>query len=153
MADQSQPKAVKRKLHIPSKMNTIHVVILSRILAILSARSMDTKSNLWSSIDGPMNRIRVQTRSKINHPEEFKYRNATLQCRPTSKHFDLTKPSYDLFRGQNLRENCVQQSFAFDNINRRLLVAQLRDSTGDAGHFCISTARYLQKVYRPHTPE
>ncbi|EEH17727.2 hypothetical protein PABG_00290 [Paracoccidioides brasiliensis Pb03] len=90
---------------------------------------------------------------KINHPEEFKYRNATLQCRPTSKHFNLTKPSYDLFRGQNLRENCVQQSFAFDNINRRLLVAQLRDSTGDAGHFCISTARYLQKVYRPHTPE
>ncbi|EEH39499.2 hypothetical protein PAAG_08768 [Paracoccidioides lutzii Pb01] len=95
------------------------------------------------------------SRVKFNHPEEFKYRKATLQCRPmgalalcltlptlaafpTSKHFDLTKPSYDLFRGQNLHEHCVQQNFAFDNINRRLFVAQLRDGSGDAGHLCIT---------------
>lgn len=45
---------------------------------------------------------------------------------PTSKRFDLTKPSYDLFRSKAIRDKTVQQSFAFDNVNHRLFVAQLR---------------------------
>ncbi|OAX79710.1 hypothetical protein ACJ72_05971 [Emergomyces africanus] len=69
-----------------------------------------------------------------------------LAAVPGTKRFDLTKPSYDLFRGKNLHENRVQQSFAFDNVNRRLFVAQLRDGTGDtAGHLCITQLDFSGK--------
>ncbi|PGH02001.1 hypothetical protein GX51_04933 [Blastomyces parvus] len=58
---------------------------------------------------------------------------------PSTKRFDLSKPSYDLFRGKNLHDNRVQQSLAFDNVNRRLFIAQLRDGTGDtSGDLCIT---------------
>lgn len=50
---------------------------------------------------------------------------------PTSPRFDLTQPSYDLFRGQSLHDVTVQQGFAFDNVNRRLFVAQRRDGSSD----------------------
>ncbi|OJD21566.1 hypothetical protein ACJ73_07092 [Blastomyces percursus] len=53
----------------------------------------------------------------------------TLAAIPNTKRFEFTKPSHDLFRGKSLH---VQQSFAFDNISRRLFVAQLRDGTGHA---------------------
>jgi len=45
---------------------------------------------------------------------------------PSSKRFDLTQPSYDLFRSKALHDVTVQQGFAFDNVNRRLFVSQLR---------------------------
>lgn len=56
---------------------------------------------------------------------------------PASKRFDLTKPSYDLFRNKPLHENRVTQSFTFDNKNGRLFVAQLQNGTsGD--DLCIN---------------
>ncbi len=49
---------------------------------------------------------------------------------PASDRFDLTQPSYDLFRGAMLHESHhVMQGFTFDNVNRRLFVAQLRNGT------------------------
>ncbi|MFF9819883.1 teichoic acid biosynthesis protein C [Streptomyces sp. NPDC014006] len=58
---------------------------------------------------------------------------------PASQRFDLTQPSYDLYRGQSLHDVTVQQGFAFDNVNRRLFVAQRRDGTSDtAGDLCIT---------------
>jgi hypothetical protein len=52
---------------------------------------------------------------------------------PGSPYFDITKPSYDLFRNKALHESHhVMQSFTFDNVNRRLFVAQLQNgSSGD----------------------
>lgn len=46
-----------------------------------------------------------------------------------SRYFDLSAPSYDLFRNKALQDGTVQQSFAFDNQNRRLFVAQLRNGS------------------------
>lgn len=58
---------------------------------------------------------------------------------PASKRFDLSQPSHDLFRGKTLRDDTVQQSFAFDNVNRRLFVAQRRNGTAEtAGDLCIT---------------
>lgn len=58
---------------------------------------------------------------------------------PASKRFDLTQPSYDLFRSKTLHDDTVQQSFAFDNVNRRLFVAQRRNGTAEAaGDLCIT---------------
>lgn len=58
---------------------------------------------------------------------------------PVSKRFDLTEPSYDLFRGKTLHDDTVQQSFAFDNVNRRLFVAQRRNGTAEtAGDLCVT---------------
>ncbi|MGW7435048.1 phage baseplate protein [Streptomyces sp. NPDC054849] len=58
---------------------------------------------------------------------------------PASKRFDLTRPSYDLFRSKTLRDDTVQQSFAFDNVNRRLFVAQRRNGTAEtAGDLCVT---------------
>ncbi|MBA4861822.1 teichoic acid biosynthesis protein C [Streptomyces sp. PSKA54] len=58
---------------------------------------------------------------------------------PTSQRFDLTQPSYDLFRGKSLHDVTVQQGFAYDNVNRRLFVAQRRDGTAEtAGDLCIT---------------
>jgi Phage 5-bladed beta propeller receptor binding platform domain len=52
---------------------------------------------------------------------------------PSSPYFDITQPSYDLFRSKMLHESHhVMQSFAFDNVNRRLFVAQIQNgSSGD----------------------
>ncbi|KKZ67142.1 hypothetical protein EMCG_07164 [[Emmonsia] crescens] len=69
-----------------------------------------------------------------------------LAAIPTTKRFDLAKPSYDLFRGKNTHENRVQQSFAFDNINRRLFVAQLQDGKSDtSGDLCITQLDFSGK--------
>ncbi|MER5182087.1 teichoic acid biosynthesis protein C [Streptomyces sp. NPDC002896] len=58
---------------------------------------------------------------------------------PTSQRFDLTEPSYDLFRGKSLHDVTVQQGFAYDNVNRRLFVAQRRDGSAEtAGDLCIT---------------
>lgn len=58
---------------------------------------------------------------------------------PESDRFDLTKPSYDLFRSAKLADKPVQQSFTFDNVNKRLFVAQRRDgSEMKSGHLAIS---------------
>ena len=63
-----------------------------------------------------------------------------------SKHFDLTKPSYDLFRSKPLYDNTVQQGFAFDNVNHRLFVSQLRDGTKDTtGDLCITELDFSGK--------
>ncbi|MFB7993681.1 teichoic acid biosynthesis protein C [Streptomyces sp. NPDC056002] len=57
----------------------------------------------------------------------------------TTSRFDLSQPSYDLFRDKNLHSNRVQQSFAFDSVNKRLFVAAKRlDSPESAGDLCIS---------------
>lgn len=58
---------------------------------------------------------------------------------PASKRFDLKEPSYDLFRHVSLHDKTIQQSFAFDNTNRRLFVSQRKDgSDTKAGHLCIT---------------
>ncbi|KAF7596231.1 hypothetical protein BBP40_002764 [Aspergillus hancockii] len=62
-----------------------------------------------------------------------------LAVLPPSQRFDLTKPSYDLFRDKALASATVQQSFAFDNVNFRLYVSQLRDGSPDtAGDLTIT---------------
>ena len=43
----------------------------------------------------------------------------------TSPRFDLTDSSDPLFREKPLRNGTVLQSFAFDNVNRRIYVAQV----------------------------
>ncbi|SPO03571.1 probable FacC-like extracellular signaling protein [Cephalotrichum gorgonifer] len=48
---------------------------------------------------------------------------------PSSPRFQLTAPSADLFRHKTLKGDTVQQSFAFDNVNRRLFVAQRKNGT------------------------
>jgi hypothetical protein len=58
---------------------------------------------------------------------------------PTSPRFDLTQPSYDLFRKRSLVQGTVMQSFTFDIVNRRLFVAQLRSGAASAanGNLCV----------------
>jgi len=58
---------------------------------------------------------------------------------PSSKRFDLSTPSYDLFRNKALQDSTVQQGFAFDNTNRRLFVSQRRDGSSEtSGDLCIT---------------
>jgi hypothetical protein len=59
---------------------------------------------------------------------------------PPSPRFDLTQPSHDLFRHQPLFQQTVMQSFTFDNVNRRLFAAQLRNgASSDAnGDVCVT---------------
>src|SRR5947207_9513599 len=59
---------------------------------------------------------------------------------PSSPRFDLTQPSFDLFRDKPLFQQTVMQSFTFDNVNRRLFAAQLRNgSASDAnGDLCVT---------------
>ncbi|CAM03493.1 hypothetical protein A8924_4615 [Saccharopolyspora erythraea NRRL 2338] len=58
---------------------------------------------------------------------------------PASKRFDLRAPSHDLFRHKTLRDDTVQQSFTFDNANRRLFVVQRRNGTDSAaGDLCVT---------------
>jgi hypothetical protein len=58
---------------------------------------------------------------------------------PSSPRFALEEPSHDLFRHKLLHNATVQQSFCFDNVNRRLFVAQRRNGTptGD-GDLCVT---------------
>ncbi|KAK3368767.1 hypothetical protein B0H63DRAFT_442007 [Podospora didyma] len=58
---------------------------------------------------------------------------------PTSPRFDLSKPSYDLFRSKALHDDTVQQGFAFDSVNRRLFVSQRRNGAdATSGDLCIT---------------
>jgi hypothetical protein len=59
---------------------------------------------------------------------------------PVSQRFDLTQPSHDLFRNMPLHDQTVMQSFAYDNVNRRLFTAQLKNGSGSdaAGDLCIT---------------
>ncbi|MFK4148464.1 teichoic acid biosynthesis protein C [Streptomyces sp. NPDC004065] len=57
----------------------------------------------------------------------------------TSPRFDLSQPSYDLFRSKELHSKRVQQSFAFDSVNKRLFVAAKRAGSAESdGDLCIS---------------
>ncbi|KXX76156.1 putative major teichoic acid biosynthesis protein C [Madurella mycetomatis] len=65
---------------------------------------------------------------------------------PNSRRFDLSKPSYDLFRHKILHDDTVQQSFAFDNVNRRLFVAQRRNGAdASSGNLCITQLDFSGK--------
>jgi hypothetical protein len=58
---------------------------------------------------------------------------------PATQRFDLTQPSYDLFRSKNTHGPRVQQSFAFDWVNKYLFVATKRDGSPEsAGDLCIN---------------
>jgi hypothetical protein len=64
-----------------------------------------------------------------------------------SPRFDLSKPSYDLFRDKPLHDDTVQQGFAFDNANRRLFVAQRRnDADETSGDLCITQLDFSGKT-------
>lgn len=65
---------------------------------------------------------------------------------PASDRFELTKPSYDLFRHVSLKAGTVQQSFAFDNKNRRLFVIQRKDGAAtDSGHLSVTQLDFSGK--------
>jgi len=71
---------------------------------------------------------------------------SALAAVPTSRRFDLSKPSYDLFRSKPLHDDTVQQSFVFDNVNRRLFVAQRRNGAAEgAGHLTITQLDFSGK--------
>ncbi len=58
---------------------------------------------------------------------------------PSSERFDLTQPSYDLFRSMPLHDATVMQGFTFDNVNRRLFTSQVRaGAVTDSGDLCIT---------------
>lgn len=67
---------------------------------------------------------------------------------PESPYFDLTQPSYDLFRDKPLTDGTVMQSFTFDNVNHRLFTAQLTDDTDSAknGNLTISRLDFSGNV-------
>ncbi|WP_328522225.1 hypothetical protein [Kribbella sp. NBC_00359] len=57
----------------------------------------------------------------------------------TTKRFDLTQPSYDLFRSARTHGPRVQQSFAFDWVHKYLFVATKRVGAAESdGNLCIS---------------
>lgn len=60
---------------------------------------------------------------------------------PETQYFDLTQPSYDLFRGKTLAAGTVMQSFTFDNVNRRLFVAQLMNGSTSAANGDLAISR------------
>jgi hypothetical protein len=66
---------------------------------------------------------------------------------PNSPRFDLTKPSYDLWRNKRTAAITVQQSFSFDNVNRRLFIVNRRDGSAlDSGDLTISQLDFSGKV-------
>ncbi|KAH2332755.1 hypothetical protein KXW87_000406 [Aspergillus fumigatus] len=66
---------------------------------------------------------------------------------PDSPRFDLTKPSYDLWRNKKTAAKTVQQSFTFDNVNRRLFIVNRRDGSAlDSGDLTISQVDFSGKV-------
>ncbi|KAK3306110.1 uncharacterized protein B0T15DRAFT_534386 [Chaetomium strumarium] len=65
---------------------------------------------------------------------------------PNSARFDLSKPSYDLFRSKRLHDDTVQQGFTFDNVNRRLFVSQRRNGASTtSGDLCITQLDFSGK--------
>jgi hypothetical protein len=71
---------------------------------------------------------------------------------PQSAYFKLNEPSHDLFRHKTLRDDTVQQSFAFDQKNRRLFVAQRKNGTpSEDGDLCITeldfSGNYVGHMY------
>lgn len=71
---------------------------------------------------------------------------------PESEHFDLKAPSHDLFRHVILKDDTVQQSFAFDQKNHRLFVSQRRNgSPMEGGDLTITqldfAGKYLGYMY------
>ncbi|MDT7725485.1 MAG: hypothetical protein QOI21_2061 [Actinomycetota bacterium] len=65
---------------------------------------------------------------------------------PASPYFDLTQPSYDEFRSKMLHESHhVMQSFAFDNTNLRIFIAQAQNGTsGD--DLCITQVNFSGEI-------
>ncbi|MFE7182643.1 phage baseplate protein [Streptomyces erythrochromogenes] len=65
--------------------------------------------------------------------------NASAAPVATTKRFDLTQPSHDLFRSKDTHGARVQQSFAFDWVNKFLFVATKRSGSTEAdGDLCIN---------------
>ncbi|MFE6910819.1 phage baseplate protein [Streptomyces erythrochromogenes] len=65
--------------------------------------------------------------------------SASAATVPATKRFDLAQPSYDLFRSKDTHGARVQQSFAFDWVNKFLFVAtKRRGSTEADGDLCIN---------------
>ncbi|WP_329475409.1 hypothetical protein OG555_27330 [Kribbella sp. NBC_01484] len=63
----------------------------------------------------------------------------TASAVTTTKRFDLTQPSYDLFRSMRTHGPRVQQSFAFDWVHKYLFVATKRVGAAESdGNLCIS---------------
>jgi hypothetical protein len=57
---------------------------------------------------------------------------------PTAKRFDLSQPSYERFRSVSLHEtHHAMQGMAYDNVNRRLYIAQIRNGS-DGDDLCIN---------------
>ncbi|MGB3444162.1 MAG: teichoic acid biosynthesis protein C [Actinophytocola sp.] len=72
---------------------------------------------------------------------------------PTSQYFDITKPSYDLFRSKMLHESHhAMQGFAFDNVNHRLFIAQIQNgSSGD--DLCVNQVDFSgNRIGSMHLP-
>lgn len=85
-------------------------------------------------------------------PIELLGESLTLRDVPESAYFDLKAPSHDLFRHVVLKDDTVQQSFAFDQKNRRLFVSQRRNGTptenGDLTITYLSfDGKYLGHMY------
>lgn len=69
-----------------------------------------------------------------------------LHSVPESAYFNLKAPSHDLFRHINLKDDTVQQSFAFDQRNRRLFVSQRRNGSPiEAGDLTITQLDFAGK--------
>ena len=71
---------------------------------------------------------------------------------PKSAYFKLNEPSHDLFRHKTRKDDTVQQSFAFDQKNRRLFVAQRKNGTpSEKGDLCITqldfSGKYISHMY------
>ena len=57
---------------------------------------------------------------------------------PSSSRFDLSQPSYERFRSVSLHEtHHAMQGMAYDNVNRRLYIAQIRNGS-DGDDLCIN---------------
>jgi receptor-binding protein len=57
---------------------------------------------------------------------------------PVSQRFDLSQPSYERFRGVSLHESHhAMQGMAYDNVNRRLYIAQIRNGS-DGDDLCVT---------------
>ncbi|KAL2867800.1 putative FacC-like extracellular signaling protein [Aspergillus lucknowensis] len=58
---------------------------------------------------------------------------------PDSPRFDLSTPSYDLWRSKKTASNTVQQSFTFDQVNRRLFIVNRKPGSElESGDLTIS---------------
>ncbi|OJJ03372.1 hypothetical protein ASPVEDRAFT_42882 [Aspergillus versicolor CBS 583.65] len=66
---------------------------------------------------------------------------------PSSKRFDLSTPSHDLWRHKKTAAYTVQQSMTFDNVNRRLFIVNRRDGTSTtSGDLTISEVDFSGKL-------